>query len=109
MDEADARCQSQCRDGPAPPLPAYLVVDHNVLEADLVAMAARVTMVLHSTPRPTKCLDIAHRHVALGAVGLTWQPWVRRRFSPALALRQHDGGRLHRRLTAHSPRPLGGG
>jgi hypothetical protein len=47
------------------------VVDHNVLEPDLVAMAARMTMVLHSTPRPIKCLDIAHRHVARGAVGLT--------------------------------------
>src|SRR6188472_3991049 len=63
----------------SPPLPAdletpCLVVDRDVLEQNLVAMAERArdhSMALRPHAKTHKCVEIAHRQVALGAVGLT--------------------------------------
>jgi D-serine deaminase-like pyridoxal phosphate-dependent protein len=64
---------------PAQPLPAdlqtpCLVVDRDVLEGNLVAMACRARdydLALRPHAKTHKCLEIARRQVALGAVGLT--------------------------------------
>jgi D-serine deaminase-like pyridoxal phosphate-dependent protein len=64
---------------PAPPLPAdlqtpCLVVDRDVLETNLVAMAHRARdhgFTLRPHAKTHKCLEIARRQLALGAVGLT--------------------------------------
>ena len=63
----------------APPLPAdlqtpCLVVDRDVLEGNLVAMAERAGdhgLALRPHAKTHKCLEIARRQVVLGAVGLT--------------------------------------
>jgi D-serine deaminase-like pyridoxal phosphate-dependent protein len=63
----------------APPLPAdlqtpCLVVERDVLEGNLVAMADRARdlgLALRPHAKTHKCLEIASRQVALGAVGLT--------------------------------------
>src|SRR5829696_1537366 len=63
----------------APPLPANLqtpclVVDRDVLEANLVAMAVHALdhgVALRPHAKTHKCLEIARRQLALGAVGLT--------------------------------------
>jgi D-serine deaminase-like pyridoxal phosphate-dependent protein len=63
----------------SPPLPAdlqtpCLVVDRDVLESNLVAMADRAHnhgLALRPHAKTHKCLEIARRQVALGAVGLT--------------------------------------
>jgi D-serine deaminase-like pyridoxal phosphate-dependent protein len=63
----------------APPLPAdletpYLAVDRDVLERNLVAMADRArdhSLALRPHAKTHKCVEIARRQVALGAVGLT--------------------------------------
>jgi len=63
----------------APPLPAdlvtpCLVVDRDVLERNLITMADRVRdqdVALRPHAKTHKCLEIARRQVALGAVGLT--------------------------------------
>jgi D-serine deaminase-like pyridoxal phosphate-dependent protein len=63
----------------APPLPAELetpclVVDRDVLERNLVAMADRArnhALALRPHAKTHKCLEIARRQMALGAVGLT--------------------------------------
>ena len=63
----------------APPLPAdlqtpCLVVDRDVLEGNLVAMADRAGdhgLALRPHAKTHKCLEIARRQVVLGAVGLT--------------------------------------
>ncbi|HEX6757581.1 MAG TPA: alanine racemase [Propionibacteriaceae bacterium] len=63
----------------APPLPAdlqtpCLVVDRDVLEGNLVAMAERAGdhgLTLRPHAKTHKCLEIARRQVVLGAVGLT--------------------------------------
>ena len=63
----------------APPLVAdvqtpCLVVDRDVLEMNLVAMAARARdhgIALRPHAKTHKCLEIARRQLALGAVGLT--------------------------------------
>ena len=63
----------------APSLPAdlqtpCLVVDRDVLEANLVAMAGHARdhgVALRPHAKTHKCLEIARRQVALGAVGLT--------------------------------------
>jgi D-serine deaminase-like pyridoxal phosphate-dependent protein len=63
----------------APPLVAdiqtpCLVVDRDVLEVNLVAMAARARdhgVALRPHAKTHKCLEIARRQLALGAVGLT--------------------------------------
>jgi D-serine deaminase-like pyridoxal phosphate-dependent protein len=63
----------------SPPLPPELetprlVVDHDVLERNLVAMADRARdhgLALRPHAKTHKCLEIARRQVALGAVGLT--------------------------------------
>ena len=61
------------------PLPAdlqtpCLVVDRDVLEGNLVAMADRARdlgLALRPHAKTHKCLEIARRQVALGATGLT--------------------------------------
>jgi D-serine deaminase-like pyridoxal phosphate-dependent protein len=63
----------------APPLPAdlptpCLVVDRELLEGNLVAMAGRARdlgVALRPHAKTHKCLEIARRQLALGAVGLT--------------------------------------
>src|SRR5688500_67553 len=63
----------------SPPLPPeletpHLVVDRDVLERNLVAMADRARdhgLALRPHAKTHKCLQIARRQVALGAVGLT--------------------------------------
>jgi D-serine deaminase-like pyridoxal phosphate-dependent protein len=63
----------------APPLPAdlqtpCLVVDRDMLETNLVAMAGRARdhgFTLRPHAKTHKCLEIARRQLALGAVGLT--------------------------------------
>jgi D-serine deaminase-like pyridoxal phosphate-dependent protein len=63
----------------AQPLPANLqtpclVVDRDVLEANLVAMAVHArdhSVALRPHAKTHKCLEIARRQLALGAVGLT--------------------------------------
>ena len=63
----------------SPPLPAdletpCLMVDRNVLERNLAAMADRARdhgLALRPHAKTHKCVEIARRQVALGAVGLT--------------------------------------
>ena len=63
----------------APPLPAdletpCLVLDRDVLEVNLVAMAGHAVergLFLRPHAKTHKCVEIARRQVALGAVGLT--------------------------------------
>ena len=52
----------------------YLVVDRDVLQANLGAMAARARdhgVALRPHAKTHKCLEIARRQLALGAAGLT--------------------------------------
>ena len=94
----------------APPLPAdlqtpCLVVDRDVLEGNLVAMAERAGdhgLALRPHAKTHKCLEIARRQVVLGAVGRCWRPWVRRRSSqrrasPTFSSPTHCGPRERRR------------